>query len=297
MLTFFNSLSPFVQQTTERLGWVLVHSLWQFAVFAILAAVVARMLRRSSSMLRYAFLVFSLGLIVAAPIVTGVVLPANTAINASNREVLTPESAAEASFAGNDPESVAGRLSEIPLVPSPSERQGVSPPSTTADSAPELNAEEFTRRADAQPLAIEFLNSMNELLQPWMTLIVALWAIGVLFCSLRPLLGWRTLRQLRRIGISEPSDDVLAAFTRVFKRLGVKRAVQVFNSTLAKGPLVVGYLRPVVLLPVSLVTSIPMAQLEAILAHELAHIRRHDFVINLLQTLVGSLADDRRPQR
>jgi len=86
-----------------------------------------------------------------------------------------------------------------------------------------------------------------------------------------------------------PSDEVLAAFTQVSARLGLTRTVMVFNSTLAKGPLVVGYLRPIVLLPVSLVTSIPMAQLEAILAHELAHIRRHDFVINLLQTLVETL--------
>jgi len=152
MLTFFNSLSPFVQQTTERLGWVLVHSLWQFAVIAILAAVVARMLRRSSSILRYAFLIFSMGLIVAAPIVTGVVLPVNTDVNASNREALTPEFTADASATGDDPEFAAGRSSEMPVVPSPGERQGVSPPSTTADSTPELTAKENTRRADAQPL-------------------------------------------------------------------------------------------------------------------------------------------------
>ncbi len=285
MLTFFNSLSPFVQQTTERLGWVLVHSLWQFAVIAILAAVVARMLRRSSSILRYAFLIFSMGLIVAAPIVTGVVLPVNTDVNASNREALTPEFTADASATGDDPEFAAGRSSEMPVVPSPGERQGVSPPSTTADSTPELTAKENTRRADAQPLA----SRVADALRPWMTFIVAFWAIGVLLCSLRPLLGWRTLRRLRSVGISVPSDEVLAAFTRVSKRLGVKRAVQVFNSTLAKGPLVVGYLRPIVLLPVSFATSIPMPQLEAILAHELAHIRRHDFVINLLQTLVETL--------
>jgi beta-lactamase regulating signal transducer with metallopeptidase domain len=48
-------------------------------------------------------------------------------------------------------------------------------------------------------------------------------------------------------------------------------------------------LKPVVLLPVSLVSSIPLPQLEAILAHELAHIRRHDFIINLAQTLMETL--------
>ncbi len=82
-------------QLIERLGWVLVHSLWQFAVIAILAAVVARMLRRSSSMLRYPFLVFSLGLIVAAPIVTGVLLRANMDARTSIREALAPYSREE----------------------------------------------------------------------------------------------------------------------------------------------------------------------------------------------------------
>ena len=51
----------------------------------------------------------------------------------------------------------------------------------------------------------------------------------------------------------------------------------------------VGYFRPVILLPVSLITSIPAAQLEAILAHELAHVQRHDFAVNLLQTLIETL--------
>ena len=61
------------------------------------------------------------------------------------------------------------------------------------------------------------------------------------------------------------------------------------QSTVAQVPAVVGYMRPVILLPVTLVTSIPVAQLEAILAHELAHVRRHDFAVNLLQTLVETV--------
>lgn len=153
-------------------------------------------------------------------------------------------------------------------------------------SATGFDVDARTRKADAQPLAEV---AWTELLRPWFSWIVGGWLIGVLLCSLRPLLGWRMLRRLRRIGISPPSDDVLAAFTRVSQQLGLRRAVKVFHSTLATGPLVVGYLKPVVLLPVSLVTSIPLSQLEAILAHELAHIRRHDFIINLFQTLMETL--------
>jgi len=57
------------------------------------------------------------------------------------------------------------------------------------------------------------------------------------------------------------------------------------QSTLVRVPLVVGHLRPAILLPVSIVSGLAAAHLEAILAHELAHIRRHDYLVNLLQTL------------
>ncbi len=58
---------------------------------------------------------------------------------------------------------------------------------------------------------------------------------------------------------------------------------------MTRGPMVAGYLRPVILLPVSLIVSIPVSQLETILVHELAHVRRHDFIVNLLQVLIETL--------
>ncbi|HEY2250788.1 MAG TPA: M56 family metallopeptidase, partial [Planctomycetaceae bacterium] len=126
-------------------------------------------------------------------------------------------------------------------------------------------------------------------MRPWLTWIVCGWSLGVILCSLRPLLGWHTLWRLQRSGVSPASDETLAVMARISARLGLRRAVRVVHSTLAQVPVVVGYLRPVILLPVSLVTTIPLSQLEAILAHELAHVQRHDFVVNLLQTLVETL--------
>ena len=126
-------------------------------------------------------------------------------------------------------------------------------------------------------------------LRPWLAWIVAVWSLGVVVCSARPALGWYTLRRLRRVGVSPVSAEVMAKLRRVSKQLGLRGAVQLVQSSLARVPMVVGYFRPVILLPVSLVTSIPAAQLEAILAHELAHVQRHDFAVNLLQTLIETL--------
>ena len=81
----------------------------------------------------------------------------------------------------------------------------------------------------------------------------------------------------------------MTSLHRLSKRLGLSRSVRVLQSTVAQVPLVFGYLQPVILLPASLVTNIPLTQLEAILAHELAHIRRHDFVVNLLQIVIETL--------
>src|SRR4029079_2061638 len=61
------------------------------------------------------------------------------------------------------------------------------------------------------------------------------------------------------------------------------------QSVLIQTPVVVGYFRPTILLPICVATGLPESQLELILAHELARIRRHDYVVNLLQTLVETL--------
>ena len=72
-------------------------------------------------------------------------------------------------------------------------------------------------------------------------------------------------------------------------RFGIDRPVRVFESTLVRVPTVVGCLRPVILLPASVITGLAPAYLDAVLAHELAHVRRHDYLVNVLQSLVETL--------
>jgi hypothetical protein len=72
-------------------------------------------------------------------------------------------------------------------------------------------------------------------------------------------------------------------------RFGIDRPVRVFESTLVAVPTVVGHLRPVILLPASVITGLAPAYLDAVLAHELAHVRRQDYLVNALQSLVETL--------
>ena len=69
----------------------------------------------------------------------------------------------------------------------------------------------------------------------------------------------------------------------------ISRPVRLLESAIAEVPVVIGYLKPVILIPAGLLANLPVDQVEAILLHELAHIRRADYLVNLLQTMVESL--------
>jgi beta-lactamase regulating signal transducer with metallopeptidase domain len=125
-----------------------------------------------------------------------------------------------------------------------------------------------------------------EALRPWL---LSAWLCGVLLLSLRTVLAWRQAQGLSQQGTREPGADALRALARVMKRLRVSRPVRLLESVAVEGPVVVGLWRPLVLVPASTLAGLPPAQLEAVLAHELAHIRRHDYLVNLLQTLVETV--------
>ncbi|MEX2120157.1 MAG: M56 family metallopeptidase [Pirellulales bacterium] len=118
---------------------------------------------------------------------------------------------------------------------------------------------------------------------------MAIWCLGVVTFGLRPLLSWHTVRRLRSVGVSPVPAAVAAMLKQTAERLRLRHAVQILQSTLTPVPVVIGYLRPVILLPTSVLSGVPTSQLEAILAHELAHVRRHDFLVNLVQTLVETV--------
>src|SRR5262249_31480014 len=88
---------------------------------------------------------------------------------------------------------------------------------------------------------------------------------------------------------SPACEPWLSLARRLSLALGVRQAVRLLESTAIEVPAVLGLLRPVILLPASAVTGLTPAQLEMILAHELAHIRRHDFLVTLFQSAVETL--------
>jgi GWxTD domain-containing protein len=123
-------------------------------------------------------------------------------------------------------------------------------------------------------------------LLPWAA---PVWLAGVLLLHLRMIAAWIAADRLRRSGVclAPPEWQVRLAMLAAGVRLS--RPVVLLESCRVDVPLVVGYLRPVILLPLGLLAGMPPAHLETILLHELAHIRRHDYLVNLLQTVAENL--------
>jgi GWxTD domain-containing protein len=123
-------------------------------------------------------------------------------------------------------------------------------------------------------------------LLPWL---VPFWIAGVVFFQLRGLASWMSARRMRGTGVCAATAFWQSRLDRLAVQVRLSRPVSLLESCLAEVPVVIGYLRPAILMPVGLLAGLPASQVESILLHELAHIRRHDYLVNLLQIFVESL--------
>jgi len=125
--------------------------------------------------------------------------------------------------------------------------------------------------------------------QPWLVWMVEAWFLGVLAFSVRTAGGVLALERLRRQEATTVCDALLLRCVKLQELMGVQRFVRYCESAQLDAPAVIGWLRPVVLLPFSALSGLSQAQLEAVIAHELAHIKRYDAFVNLFQVGVESV--------
>jgi TonB family protein len=127
-------------------------------------------------------------------------------------------------------------------------------------------------------------DSVLEMVLPWMVLI---WSFGVIFLSLRAWKQWRRVKVLVLMAQALPQwQGVVDAMAEKFR---LRRGVRVLCSKAIATPVVVGWLRPMILLPVAVACNFPAPQVELIFAHELAHLRRWDPVANVFQIILETL--------
>jgi type II secretory pathway component GspD/PulD (secretin)/beta-lactamase regulating signal transducer with metallopeptidase domain len=246
------------QEIVQELGWTLLHFVWQAAAIALLLAILLKLLRKSTAKLRYIIACLSLGLIVLLPIVTMQLVPVSVTHLPAGIEPARPPVALP-----------TGQIGEMPTVKM-TEFEEVAEPQSTAS-------------------IVLWKQRAAGLLEPTLPYIVSGWLLGVFGLSLWHLGGWAQLQRLRKKMVKRVGVSLDTKLNQLAEKLGVQRTVELVESALVQIPTVVGWLRPVILLPASALTGLSSEQLEALLAHELAHIRRCDYLVNMLQTLVEIL--------
>jgi uncharacterized protein (TIGR03435 family) len=230
-------------------GLTLVHFLWQGAGIAAIASVVLSLLRDRAPQTRYAVACAGLVAMLAAPAFTAVALSRTV-----DRVVSPPPIAA------------------IDVQPDPS-----AIPDLASIAVAALHARASS--VDVGPAGFSV----------WLPLVVTLWMVGVVVLLLRLVGGWWRINRLHCAARAAAPSVWTDAAARIAAMLGLAHRVQVVDSSLVDTPTVVGWLEPVIVLPIAALAGLSPSQIDAILAHELAHIRRHDFLVNLLQTFAETI--------
>ena len=132
-------------------------------------------------------------------------------------------------------------------------------------------------------------HSWNFKTESYFPYIVSLYVLGIGFQLVVLVSGYIRLKQLKNKNISNFPSEWLNVAQAMLQKLNINKKVQFYLSEKVNVPLAIGFLKPVVLFPVALVAQLDIKQVEAILIHELSHIRRNDYMLNLIKTGIETL--------
>ncbi len=241
--------------TLHLMGWVLVHSLWIGVLVAGALSVAFGVLRRRASAVRYGMACGALVVLVAVPAQLAVELRGHW--EGHNHYVWMIEN-------GVRHEPGVGH------VPDPS--------ATVVPTAAAIQA----RHEASMPPWISGQQAVR--VGMLLSLLAIAWLIGAGVRAVSAARAWGTVRRLRATAEPAPREWT-RSLSRLASEMTIAVPVRLARSRLVQVPSLIGWRRPLVLLPSWLDEERPLAEIEAILAHELAHVRRHDFLVNAIQSI------------
>ncbi|SDD74665.1 Signal transducer regulating beta-lactamase production, contains metallopeptidase domain [Dyadobacter soli] len=235
---------PTAHEWVRAFCLTLVHSLWQGLIAAIVAGAILLCTRKSRPAFRYNMLALVMLLFVSAAVVTFVLTMRDTA----------------------------------------AVQEGARPASAIVFSGEWIMQAAFQNAGNAAIAATEtgWVMRIMAFFTEHAQVIVTVW---FLIFALKSLLAASGLLYLRKVAqqVSTPEMKWIVRFYELAERMRISQEVELRESLQVAVPMVVGFLNPVVLVPLGMLANLPAAQVEAILLHELAHIRRRDYLINLVQ--------------
>lgn len=256
------------------------HSLWQAVLLAVICWLVLRLLPARRAGVRYSVACLSLAAVVVASLMTTSWLRAGAGLTSAHR---TSSGAVEVEFE----ERAEGHLSERA-----STNSGVV--ETSGNSRATQLPAGSSRIAESSETLAEAVSLRPDSTDHWLYAVSIAWGVGVLLMLTRVI---RTVLDVRKLSASvtpEAADhglvgDIQIMVREVSERLRLRWPVTVTISDRVAVPGVIGTFWPVLLMPPALVTGVPLDQLRIVIAHELAHVRRYDFLINLGQMVVEAV--------
>ncbi|MEZ4888329.1 MAG: M56 family metallopeptidase [Chitinophagales bacterium] len=243
----------FNESLVNAIGWTILHSIWQGAVVVVVVAFVLSLLKNPSSKLKYNLYTTALFAVLGCSVATFFYLKHNNSPNPSKVEWIVP---AKTQHEQND-------IVELVFL--------------------DENIASEIRKADTSVSA--FFTDLSAMANDYMAWIVVVWMMGCVLFSIRFIGGFVYIHRLRSRNVSPVEAHWQQKLVVICEKIGVKKTIRLLESTAISTPMVIGHFKPIVLFPIGAMTGLNPLQVEAILAHELAHIYRNDYLVNILQSV------------
>ncbi|MFT5327912.1 MAG: beta-lactamase regulating signal transducer with metallopeptidase domain, partial [Planctomycetaceae bacterium] len=276
-MTETHSLLDSVLEAFSAPGWsrfvmTLAHTLWQSVIIALLLAVTLKFITARSSNLRYSLCGVALLAVTASAVMTWSWLSYH---DDRSRELVSAPTA--------QPSANTTRVDDSPVADPPSTTSGSEnelaysgPLRSTIDGVP---VEPFRpRSSDSESLTSAILSPLA----------AVAWIIGVVAMLVRLAAQIFAGHRLCRTQLTANTQTTLLV-NKLARQLGVGKRICVLLTEEIQTPAIMGAFWPILLLPGSMMTGLSAEQLRVVLIHELAHVRRHDYLVNLGQMLIESL--------
>jgi beta-lactamase regulating signal transducer with metallopeptidase domain len=251
----------------DSLGWTLIHFLWQGLLIVGCTALLLNALRKATAQLRY--LVACGGMLVAA-VVPVVTFP-----------ILIQQALSQSTAWSQDTSQNSDSVSWVQSAASPRAQSQLPNPQGEGSQLAALSPSVAPRWESNRSLAT--IGMRWDLL---LRFSVWGWTAGVLFYFVRLLGGLYKVHQWKKSCQPVADSAISRVVDELKRRMHINSAVELLESVRIVTPVAIGWVKPVILLPVELATGLNSKELEAILAHELAHIRRHDYLVNIFQSII-----------
>ena len=230
----------------QQISWTLLHFIWQAIVTGIVTAIVLRCIKNSSASVRYTTTSLAMLILMLMPLVT---FPL---VTVEKQEVVSPVTLENVSF--NENSDISTNISPVVII-------------------------------NEEPKQMQTVNNDSQVsYEAFLPYLALCWLAGITILSIWHIGGWFQIQKLRWQTIKPVTNIMTGQMQILAGKLGIKKIVKLVESSLVQVPTVVGHFKPVILMPASIMTGISVEQVEYLLAHELSHIRRNDYLINIIQT-------------